>query len=620
MAGDVSSPAPSAETPARPLLMLGQMPLRYTLPGLLLSFGLALILFQLIFLLRVDTQRATEATLNRCERSGERVARFLTKDLESREQNREPHDIRVEVNHLQAEKGVKLAMLVDENKMIQHARDESLIGKELSAVLPEAVTNAVREVLSGGRRQILNPEDASEVTGVFPLTRADMPLPLHVLVLQLDLQGPLHEARHLAAQQAMLSGLALLISCGLLWLVLDRVITKRVTRILTETRAIGSGDQMSRPLEGSDELAQIDKALRETHAIINRQAEGLRSQEKRYRLMVESLPAMVYIARESGIEYINDTGLKMLGLRGRDEIIGRSPFDFIHPDFHDAVRERTKEVLRTGASAPPLEEQIVRKDGTVVSVETVASMFTDVKGEALQVVMHDITERKAAEARREALGREITNTSEREQRRIGQDLHDDICQRLAAVKMSMQDLEESLAEHAPALMDDADAIVDRLTDTIRITRTLARGLSPVEMEAGGLSVALAGLVRSSRELLGIECELEMPDELPPLSTQVATQFYRIAQECITNAAKHGQAPVVRVSIAEKDSDLVLRVSNNGRPFPPAAKDSQGMGLHIMRHRAESMGARLDFELQPYDASFAVRCELPIQAITTTEPS
>lgn len=596
---------------------MGQLPLRYTLPGLLLVFGLALIVFQLIFLVRVDTQRAREATMSRCERSGERVARFLTKDLESREQNREPHDLRVEIDHLQGEHGVRLALMVDDTRRIVQARDESLLGKDISAIFPEEIADAVREVMSGGRRQLIAPEAADSVTGIFPLTRADMPLPLHALILDLDLKAPMREARRMAESQALVSGVALLVACGLLWLVLDRVITKRVTRILTETRAITTGDQTTRPLEGSDELAQIDKALRETHAIISRQAEGLRSQEKRYRLMVESLPAMVYIARESGIEYINDTGLRMLGLTGRDEIIGKSPFDFIHPSYHEAVRERTKEVLRTGASAPPLEEEIVRKDGSFVSVETVASMFTDAKGHALQVVMHDITERKAAEARREALGREITNTSEREQRRIGQDLHDDICQRLAAVKMNMQDLEESLAEHAPALMDEADQIVDRLTDTIRITRSLARGLSPVEIEAGGLGVALAGLVRSSSELLSIECELELPDELPPLSPQVATQFYRIAQECITNAAKHGQAPVVRVSLAEKNGSLLMRVSNNGKPFPPAAKDSHGMGLHIMRHRAESMDASLDFELQPPDASFAVRCELPLPANLST---
>jgi PAS domain S-box-containing protein len=613
----MTASAPSSESTPQRRPFWGRLPLRYLLPGLLLVFGLALIAIQLLFLVRVDTQRATEATLGRCERSGERVARFLEKDLESREANREPNDLRAEVNHLQSEQGVKLVLLVDECARIVAAKDEKAVGSDAAALLPAATAKALRELMAGGPRQILVEHDQAVVSGVFPLLRPDLALPQHGLVLILDLAEPLREAVMLARQQAFVSGAALLLACGVLWLVLDRVITKRVTRILNEARSIPTGDHSGRPLSGSDELAEIDKALRETHAIINRQAEGIRSQERRYRLMVESLPAMVYVARDSVIEYINDTGLRMLGLTGRDEIIGRSPFEFIHPKNHETVRERTREVLKLGASAPPAEEEIVRKDGSIVEVETVASVFTDSRGQAIQVVMHDITERKAAEARREALGREITNTSEREQRRIGQDLHDDICQRLAAVKMNMQDLEESLAEHAPALMDEADAIVDRLTDTIRITRSLARGLSPVEIEAGGLGVALAGLVRSSRELLGIECELELPDELPVLSPQVATQFYRIAQECITNAAKHGQAPVVRVSLAETEDALVLRVSNNGKPLEASSGESQGMGLHIMRHRAESMDARLEFEIQPPDATFAVRCVLPLSAIPST---
>src|SRR3569623_944009 len=170
----------------------------------------------------------------------------------------------------------------------------------------------------------------------------------------------------------------------------------------------------------------------------------------------------------------------------------------------------------------------------------------------------------------------------------------------------MQDLEEKLADQAPVLMDDADAIVDRLTDTIRSTRSLARGLSPVDIEAGGLGMALAGLVRSSRELLGMECELETPDDLPPIKPQVATELYRIAQECISNAAKHGAAGLVRVLLRETEEGLMLRVSNNGRPFDPKKVSSQGIGLPIMRYRAESIGASLEFESLPPDASVAVR--------------
>lgn len=592
---------PSTEVPRG-----GLPPLRFSLPLLLLAFGLGLILFQFLYLTKVDEERARRSVSNQCKHTGQRMALGLGRMLKERRVDAIRSDLKRHLNI----PGVKEAVVVDEKQQIVVAERESWTGKPATGLLPAHVLAVLQKTLIENHRLIEAADDSSGMVGVFPLSAQEP----SYFILEMDLKEPLLEARNAAVAHAISSGTALLLACGGLWLVLDRVITRRVTKILGDARAISAGDLSDRALDGNDELAEIDRALRETHSIISRQAEGIRSQEKRYRLMVESLPAMVYVARDSVIEYINDTGLRMLGLETPDEIIGRSPFDFIHPRHHESVKQRIREVLRGGTSAPPVEEEIIRRDGTILEVETVASVFSDARGQATQVVMHDITERKAAEARREALGREITNTSEREQRRIGQDLHDDICQRLAAVKMNMQDLEESLAEHAPALMDEADQIVDRLTDTIRITRSLARGLSPVEIEAGGLGVALAGLVRSSRELLGIECELELPDELPAMPPHVATQFYRIAQECITNAAKHGQAPIVRLAVTESPTSLVLRVSNNGHPMSPTADRSQGMGLHIMRHRAESMDARLEFELQPPDSSFAVRCEIPLSKL------
>lgn len=597
---------PATTNPASPASMRGwgRIPLRYSLPGLLMVFGLGLIAVQVVFFVKVDSQRATDTTIARCEGLGGRWVSEL--------EGLTTDEIRTKLPHIQIEPGVNHMLVIDESLNTVAAKVHPRASDAPAPSLDSQVLEQIKVTAEGGQRQVVVSPSNGVLTGTFLLEHAGGGRP-HVLVIELDLRRPLREAIHLATMHAVASGVVLLLACGLLWLVLDRVITKRVTAILSETRALSTGDTSGGPLEGGDELAEIDKTLRETRSIIQRQAEGLRSQEKRYRLMVESLPAMVYITRDSIIEYINDTGLRMLGITGRDQIVGHSPFEFIHPGFHESVRARTRDVLKSGAASPSAEEEIVRKDGTVLSVETVGSMFTDARGTAMQVVMHDISERKAAEARRDALGRAITNTSEREQRRIGQDLHDDICQRLAAVKMNMQDLEESLAEHAPALMDEADAIVDRLTDTIRITRSLARGLSPVEIEAGGLGVALAGLVRSSRELLGIECELEMPDELPSLSPHIATQFYRIAQECITNAAKHGQAPLVRVCLVMWDDNLMLRVSNNGSPFHPGPSESQGMGLHIMRHRAQSMDATIEFELHPTDATFAVRCVLPLTA-------
>lgn len=581
------------------------LPLRYSVPALLLLFGLALITFQAVFFAQVDSKRATEATLTRCSGAGVGITRSA--------EHGSIADLHKELMRAQFEFGIKLALVCDSKLTVISAKDNAWSGIPADHfVSPEAVA-LMKGVAETGHRDVRVSEDGKLVLGAFPVILPNPTTSPPIVLVQLDLEKPLREAMHVALLHAVVSGIVLFAACGVLWMILDRVITKRVTRILNEARAISHGTSSGRPLTGGDELAEIDGALRETHAMITEQAAGLRAREERYRLMVESLPAMVYIARDGGIDFMNSTGLRMLGKTSMDEVKGRSPYEFIAPQYHEAVKERIREVLKGQSSAPALEEEITRDDGTSLHVEAVGSAFTDERGQALQVVMHDISERKAAEARREALGREITNASEREQRRIGQDLHDDICQRLAAVKMNMQDLEEKLAEQAPMLMDDADSIVDRLTDAIRITRGLARGLSPVDIEAGGLGMALAALVRSSRELLGIECELETPDDLPFIKPQEATELYRIAQEAISNAAKHGMAGLVRVLLQETEEGLMLRVSNNGRPFDPAKTNSQGMGLPIMRYRAESIGASLEFELLPPDASVAVRCVLPLNA-------
>ena len=579
------------------------LPLRYSVPALLLLFGLALITFQAVFFAQVDSKRATEATITRCSGAGVGITRSA--------EHGSTADLHRELQRAQFEFGIKLAMVCDTSLKVIGARDNEWIGATADRFASAESVALMKEVAETGRRDVKTSNDGKLVIGVFPVIMPGPSDQAPIVLVELDLEKPLHEAMHVALLHAVVSGIVLFAACGVLWLVLDRVITKRVTRILNEARAISQGTSSGRPLTGGDELAEIDNALRETHAVITEQAAGLRAREERYRLMVESLPAMVYIARDGLIDFMNSTGLRMLGKTSMEDVKGCSPYDFIASQYHEAVKERIREVFKGQVAAPALEEEITRDDGTSMHVEAVGSAFTDERGQALQVVMHDISERKAAEARREALGREITNASEREQRRIGQDLHDDICQRLAAVKMNMQDLEEKLAEHAPVLMDEADSIVDRLTDAIRITRGLARGLSPVDIEAGGLGMALAALVRSSRELLSIECELETPDDLPVLKPQVATELYRIAQEAISNAAKHGIARLVRVLLQETNEGLMLRVSNNGKAFDPAKTSTQGMGLAIMRYRAESIGASLEFEISPPDASVAVRCVLPI---------
>ena len=220
---------------------------------------------------------------------------------------------------------------------------------------------------------------------------------------------------------------------------------------------------------------------------------------------------------------------------------------------------------------------------------------------------------------RSRLQQEIIHISEREQQRIGHDLHDDVCQRLAAVRMKIQDHEEKLAETAPSLLKDAGGIASDLADAIHITRTLARGLSPVAIESGGFDVAMRALARGSSAVFKIDCRFESDDQTPAdLPQSTAHQFYRIAQECISNAARHARSQQVTLSLQTNSEQFIIRIINDGAPMPTDRANPDGMGMSIMRHRAESVGAVIEYETHPSDAATAVRCVLALHPLRPTD--
>lgn len=208
------------------------------------------------------------------------------------------------------------------------------------------------------------------------------------------------------------------------------------------------------------------------------------------------------------------------------------------------------------------------------------------------------------------LQREILEISEREQRRIGQDIHDDLCQRLAALKMKLQHLAEDLEAAAPPLAGDARAISQHLGEATQVARALARGLSPVDIGHDGLPAALLGLVRSAEEIFQITCQVHVTGTCAPPDHHAATQLYRIAQEAIANAVKHAAATRVDVLLDCDATPATLTIVNDGTPFARPPKQS-GLGLHLMRQRAESIRATLEFSDNPPGGTTAVRVILPI---------
>jgi PAS domain S-box-containing protein len=206
------------------------------------------------------------------------------------------------------------------------------------------------------------------------------------------------------------------------------------------------------------------------------------------------------------------------------------------------------------------------------------------------LILRDITERRRLE-------KEILEISDRVQRSIGQDLHDGLCQQLAGIELMSQALEQKIASRSRADAARIGAIAAHVRDAISQTRLLARGLSPVTLDSEGLMSALQELASNTEKIFGITCELECDAPVLVEDNALATHLFRIAQESVTNAIKHGKAKRVRIVLFEAGSRIGLRVIDNGSGFPASVPES-GMGLRIMHSRAGMIGATLTVGNEP----------------------
>jgi signal transduction histidine kinase len=200
--------------------------------------------------------------------------------------------------------------------------------------------------------------------------------------------------------------------------------------------------------------------------------------------------------------------------------------------------------------------------------------------------VRDITVRKRLE-------REILEISGREQRRIGQDLHDSLCQHLAGVGFLCKVLEKKLAAAHPEGSTDAAEIVDLIDQAITLTRGFARGLNPVRLEADGLMFALSELASNAEKLFGIRCRFECEEPLLIDDSSTSTNLYRIVQEALNNSIKHGKADSVQIRFTTDGRINTLTVADNGLGFIKTPGHAKGMGMNIMSYRASMIGATLD---------------------------
>jgi signal transduction histidine kinase len=194
---------------------------------------------------------------------------------------------------------------------------------------------------------------------------------------------------------------------------------------------------------------------------------------------------------------------------------------------------------------------------------------------------------------RKRLENELLEIAENERRRIGFDLHDDLGQKLTGMALMMKGLERKLANEGHACVDDAQRIHSLTEEIIHHTHNLARQFSSLDVKGDDLSTLFKGLAANVKKLFEITCTVSLKGAAPALSQHATLQLYKIAQEAVSNAIKHGKATQVSIGLVNQDGQLVMTVKNDGLPFSEPSGKSTRMGLRIMHYRANTIGATLE---------------------------
>jgi signal transduction histidine kinase len=196
-------------------------------------------------------------------------------------------------------------------------------------------------------------------------------------------------------------------------------------------------------------------------------------------------------------------------------------------------------------------------------------------------------------ARRKGLEGEILSVSDREQQRLGQELHDGLCQHLTAVAFMTRSIALRLRDHRVIDAADIEKIADLVNTAAVDTRNLSRALHRVDVDAVGLVTALRDLV--DREFWRTPCRLEVKPSFRIEDDAAAAHLYRIAREAVINANKHAQAHQIIVRLERFRREMVLRVIDDGIGFPKDLRPQQGLGYHIMKYRTQLMSGRLEID-------------------------
>ncbi|HEY5992106.1 MAG TPA: PAS domain S-box protein, partial [Candidatus Udaeobacter sp.] len=331
----------------------------------------------------------------------------------------------------------------------------------------------------------------------------------------------------------------------------------------------------------------------------------------------------------------------------REEALGKVTHDLLKAEHPEPLSKIYEKLLRDNR----WQGEIVhtRRDGRRLTMFSRWALDRDAQGNRANVLEtnNDITRHKEAEAalqnsrrllekrvreqtrelrvankeladeisRRKGLEDEILEISDREQQRLGQELHDGLCQHLTAVAFMARSVALRLKNHRVIEVGDIEKIAQLVNDAATDTRNLSRALHRIDVDAAGLVNALQDLV--DREIWKIPCRLEVKPSFHIEDDAVVAQLYRIAREAVINANKHAQAREIVIKLERAGKEMVLRVTDDGIGFPNEPKIKRGLGAHIMGYRARLIGARFEIDSSKGRGT-RVSCYLPDKALLPQE--
>jgi len=352
-------------------------------------------------------------------------------------------------------------------------------------------------------------------------------------------------------------------------------------------------------LAGAVERGRAEKALRESEAkaraILNTTVEGIITIDARGR--IESFNSAAETIFGYDAEEVMGENVKMLM---------PSPYREEHDgyirSYHETGRRRIIGIGR--------EVTGKRKDGSTFPMELAVSEVDLGDRQIFTGIVRDISERRKLE-------KEILKVSEQERRRIGQDLHDGLGQMLTGIGLLGQNLTRELKKEDHRLADDAEEITSLVKQADQYARDLSRGLTPVDLEPSGLTQALQRLTDNAIRLFDVDCTFKEVETVLVHDSTTATHLYRIAQEAVSNAVRHGDANRIAIILAAGEDQIRLRIRDDGRGFDPQEVDGPGKGVHIMNYRARIIGGTLEISSDLGEGT-VVTCTLPRDVPTEAE--